>query len=155
MLRIAIVCAGLAVGAVATLAPAFGQDDEAYRATLQDIEATWGFVPTFIQQFPKAALPAAWAELKAVELSETTAVPPKYKALISLAVSAQIPCAYCIWLDTASARQLGATDEEIQEAVAMASLTRYWSTFFNGMQVDFDLMKREFGGEAADVGQRQ
>ena len=41
----------------------------------------------------------------------------------------------------------GATEEEIQEAVAMAALPRHWSTIFNGMQVDFDQFKKEMGGE--------
>ena len=29
----------------------------------------------------------------------------------------------------------------------MAALTRHWSTFLNGMAVDFDQYKAEFGGE--------
>lgn len=74
-------------------------------------------------------------------------MPAKTKALISLAVAAQIPCTYCIWADTQSARLAGATDEEIREAVAMAALTRHWSTVFNGMQVDFETFKKELGGE--------
>jgi AhpD family alkylhydroperoxidase len=74
---------------------------------------------------------------------------PKVKALISLAVAAQIPCDYCIWADTNSARQAGATDAEIAEAVAIAALTRHWSTIFNGLQVDLETFKREMGGEMA------
>jgi hypothetical protein len=31
--------------------------------------------------------------------------------------------------------------------VAMAALTRHWSTVFNGMQVDFETFKKELGGE--------
>ena len=52
-------------------------------------------------------------------------------------------------LDTMSAREAGATDEEIREAVAMAALTRHWSTILNGMQIDFEGLKREFSGEEA------
>ncbi|WP_406871349.1 carboxymuconolactone decarboxylase family protein [Aminobacter sp. P9b] len=118
-----------------------------YDATLQDIQKSMGGVPSFVKQFPKAGLPGAWSELKALEFSDKTALPAKTKALISLAVAAQIPCTYCIWADTQSARQAGATDEEIQEAVAMAALTRHWSTVFNGMQVDFETFKKELGGE--------
>ncbi|RUW95844.1 carboxymuconolactone decarboxylase family protein [Mesorhizobium sp. M2A.F.Ca.ET.037.01.1.1] len=106
-----------------------------------------GGVPSFVKQFPKAGLPGAWAEVKAIELSDKTALTPKEKSLISLAVAAQIPCSYCIWSDTENARHAGATDQEIQEAVAMAALTRHWSTIFNGMQVDFDQFKKEMGGE--------
>lgn len=117
-------------------------------ATYKDIEQTLGKVPAFIGQFPKSALPGAWAEVKALEFSDNTAIPPKFKALISLAVSAQIPCNYCIWEDTMGARQAGATDQELQEAVAIAALARHWSTIFNGMQVDFQTFKKDLGGEA-------
>ena len=129
----------------ATLASAARADD--YDAAVKDIQATMGGVPSFVKQFPKAGLPGAWAEVKAIELSDKTALPPKVKSLISLAVAAQIPCSYCIWSDTENAKRAGATDEEIQEAVAMAALTRHWSTVFNGMQVDFDQFKKEMGGQ--------
>lgn len=138
-----IAVAGVFAGALAST-PARADD---YDATLKDIQSTMGGVPSFVKQFPKAGLPGAWAEVKAIELSDKTALTPKEKSLISLAVAAQIPCSYCIWSDTENARHAGATDEEIQEAVAMAALTRHWSTIFNGMQVDFDQFKKEMGGE--------
>ena len=115
-------------------------------AVYRDVEATFGAVPTFVKQLPKAALAGAWQLQKDLEVSEKTALSPKTKALISLAVAAQIPCHYCIWADTNNAKRLGATDEEIGEAVAMAALTRQWSTYFNGLQVDFETFKKELGG---------
>jgi AhpD family alkylhydroperoxidase len=140
----------LATGLAAPLAaPAARADDASVEATLGDIEATLGFVPSFVRQVSPVALPGAWAELKAVEFSDGTAIPMKYKALISIAVAAQIPCQYCVWLDTQSARAAGATDEEIEEAVAIAGIDRHWSAIFNGMQVDFDRMKSEFSAMAA------
>ena len=108
-----------------------------------DVQKTFGSVPTFVKQFPDAALAGLWAEEKDLELSDKTALPPKVKALISLAVAAQIPCQYCIWSDTMTAKQLGATDAEIGEAVAMAGLTRNTSTLLNGLQVDFTQFKKE------------
>lgn len=121
-------------------------------ATYKDIEQTLGLVPTFLHQVSKTALPGAWAEVKALQFSGDTALPPKVKALISLAVSAQIPCSYCIWEDTESAKQAGATEDEIEEAVAIAASTRHWSTIFNGMQVDFETFKRDLGGNPDAVG---
>ena len=121
-------------------------DDAKVQATMDDIQATMGGVPTFIGTVSKAALPGLWTQLKELELSEDTALDPKTKALISLAVAAQIPCTYCVWSDTNSARAAGASDEEIAEAVAIAGLTRNWSTIFNGMQVDFETFKKELGG---------
>ena len=105
-------------------------------------------MPPFVNVFAKAALPGAWMEVKALSFSDNTALPPKMKALISLAVAAQIPCTYCIWSDTQDARRAGAPDEEIREAVAIAALTRHSSTIFNGMQVDFETFKKELGGDA-------
>ncbi|TPI43260.1 carboxymuconolactone decarboxylase family protein [Mesorhizobium sp. B2-9-1] len=144
-LRFASLIAAAGVSA-AVLASAPARADD-YDAALKDIQSTMGGVPSFIKQFPKAGLPGAWAEVKAIELSDKTALTPKEKSLISLAVAAQIPCSYCIWSDTQNAKHAGATDEEIQEAVTMAALTRHWSTIFNGMQVDFDQFKKEMGGE--------
>jgi AhpD family alkylhydroperoxidase len=115
-------------------------------AIYKDIEKTVGGVPSFIKALPPAALPGIWQQTKDLELSSETALPPKTKALISLAVASQIPCTYCIWADTRTARQLGASDEEIGEAVAMAGLTRNMSTVLNGLQVDFDQFKAEMGG---------
>lgn len=139
-----LIAAAGTLAAMLTSAPASADD---YDATLKDIQSTMGGVPGFVKQFPKAGLPGAWAEVKAIELSDKTALPPKVKSLISLAVAAQIPCSYCVWSDTENAKRAGATDEEIQEAVAMAALTRHWSTIFNGMQVDLAQFKKDMGGE--------
>ncbi|WP_315920313.1 carboxymuconolactone decarboxylase family protein [Mesorhizobium sp. SP-1A] len=136
----AAACASLLVATCAARA-----DD--YDAAVKDIQATMGGVPSFVKQFPKAGLPGAWAEIKAIQFNDKTALSPKTKSLISLAVAAQIPCSYCIWSDTQDAKRYGATDEEIQEAVAVSALTRHWSTVFNGMQVDFDSFKKEMAGQ--------
>lgn len=117
-------------------------------ATYKDIKQTLGSVPTFLHQVSKTALPGAWAETKALQFSGETALPPKVKALISLAVSAQIPCSYCVWEDTESAKKAGASEDEIEEAVAIAATTRHWSTIFNGMQVDLETFKKDLGGGA-------
>ena len=119
-------------------------DDGVYK----DIEQTIGGVPTFARQVPTVALRGAWQEFKELDLSDKTALPPKVKSLISLAVAAQIPCQYCIWSDTEDARRAGASEEEIGEAVAIAGLTRNWSTIFNGLQVDFDQFKKDLSGGA-------
>ena len=145
-----LVALAAALALVATAAPAAGPDagpDASAEATYAEIEAALGTVPTFIKLFPKAAVAGAWAEARDLEFSDDTALSPKVKSLISLAVSAQIPCDYCVWSDTRKAREAGATDQEIAEAVAMSALTRHWSTFLNGMAVDFDEYKAELGGE--------
>jgi len=135
-----------AIVAMAALgAPYAAAEDRAAAAAAakDDIAATLGGVPTFVNAIADAALPGLWQQAKDLELSGDTALDRKTKALISLAVAAQIPCTYCIWSDTQAARSAGATDQEIAEAVAMAGLTRNMSTIFNGMQVDFDTFRAE------------
>jgi len=149
MLFAATLAAAIGGALAGGVRPALSGDAMPPEAVYKDIEQTFGAVPTFIRQVPKAALAGAWQEEKDLELSDKTALTPKVKALISLAVAAQIPCNYCIWADTNNAKQFGATDEEIGEAVAMSALTRHWSTLFNGLQVDFETFKKELGGEQA------
>ena len=120
--------------------PAAAQDSQ---ATYRDIEQTLGSVPSFFKQLPETAIAGAWAEMKAFQLNPKTQLNGKTKELIGLAVAAQIPCQYCVYFHTAAAKLNGATDAEIREAVAMAAITRHWSTVLNGMQVDPDGFKRE------------
>ena len=125
-------------------APTFAQDvTPSLEATNEEIKALFGKFPTFLEGYPKIALPGAWASTKALEFNGDTALTAREKALISLAVSAQIPCQYCIWADTVAAEQYGATREQIGEAVAIAALARHWSTVFYGLQVDLKTFQEE------------
>lgn len=121
--------------------PAASQQVE---ATYADIEKTLGSVPTFFRNVPQAALPGAWKTMKEFQLAPGTALSPREKELIGLAVAAQIPCQYCVYFHTRSARAAGASEEQIREAVAMAANTRFWSTVLNGTEVDFDGFRKEF-----------
>lgn len=138
-----LISAALFAGPVA-LSPA-GAEDDSYATAMKDIESTLGFVPTFFKEQPRAGFAGAWQQLKELEFSENTALSPKVKALIGLAVVAQIPCEYCIWADAESAKAAGATEEEIREAVGIAATERYWSTMLNGLQADLPTFKADFG----------
>ena len=111
-------------------------------ATYAEVEQMFGFVPTFIKQFPPEGVEGAWQEIKALEFGET-AIPAKYKSLIAIAIAAQIPCQYCLYVDTKSAKIEGATDAEIYEAIAMSAITRHWSTILNGGLVDDATFQKE------------
>lgn len=111
--------------------------------TYRDIEATLGLVPGFFRAYPEAGLPGAWADFKNVQVSERTALPPKVKQLIGLAVSAQVPCSYCVYFHTQVAKAYGATPDEIKEAVALAGISRHWSTVLNGMAIDMAAFRGE------------
>jgi alkylhydroperoxidase/carboxymuconolactone decarboxylase family protein YurZ len=50
---------------------------------------------------------------------------------------------YCIAFHTEAAKLNGASDLEIREAVAMAAITRHWSTVLNGAMPDEAQFKRE------------
>lgn len=144
----------LLIASVAVLAfmsvdqPAFAQDANARaEATYQDIARTYGFVPGFAKAYPKHAISGAWQMSKALEMGPDNKLDPKVKSLINLAVAAQIPCRYCIWIETEMAKKAGASKDEISEAVAQAAYVRHWSTVLNGMQIDFDQFKKEFAGQ--------
>ncbi len=138
--RVAIVT----LGVVALAAPAIAQDSrKAAEETYRDIQATLGIVPGFFRAFPEAGIAGAWAEMKNVQMSGTTALSPKVKELIGLAVAAQVPCSYCTYFHTKVAKANGASDEEIKEAIAMASIVRHWSTVLNGTQTDSATFKQE------------
>ena len=110
----------------------------------EDIRATLGLVPAFFNSFPDAGIAGAWREMKGLQLNPDTAIPPKYKELIGLGVAAQIPCRYCTAFHTQVSTALdGATQAEVQEAIAMAAIVRHWSTFLNGAQIDKASFKAE------------
>ena len=132
----------IALASVVGIAGARAEDPSA-TAAYKDMQATLGIVPGFFKAFPQSGIAGAWAEFKTVVLDPNTALNGKTKQLIGLAVSAQIPCTYCIYFHTAVAKANGATDEEISEAVAQAAITRHWSTVLNGMQVDLTAFKTD------------
>lgn len=106
--------------------------DDVYK----EIEGTYGFVPAFIKEYPKNAVVGAWKDMKSIQMNPNSAIPGKYKDLIGLAVSAQVPCRYCTYFNTQNAMMDNANKEELQEAVAMAGFTREMSTYLNGLAVD-------------------
>jgi AhpD family alkylhydroperoxidase len=119
------------------------QTNSAYQKAIKEIEEQFGIVPVMFNVFPDYALPGAWENFKALSGPESK-IPPKYRELLQLAVAAQIPCQYCIYFHTAAAKAFGATEEEIQEAVADGAQTRHWSMILQGNQVDFEAFKEEF-----------
>lgn len=142
-IKLAALAAAIAVSASFATAQELPSAEDAYK----EIEATYGLVPGFIKAYPRTGIAGALAMTKGLHFDETNALDPKMKSLINLAVAAQIPCQYCIWIETKLAKKRGATDQEVAEAVAHAAFTRHWSTVLNGMQIDFETFKAEFGGD--------
>jgi AhpD family alkylhydroperoxidase len=125
------------------LSPARAEPDA--KAAYRDIEQTHGFVPGFMKAFPAVEVAAIWDEMKTIQLDPHTALAPKTKELIGLAVAVQIPCRYCTYFHTQVAKLDGASDEDVTEAIAMAGITRHWSAVLNGLQIDFPEFKQELG----------
>jgi AhpD family alkylhydroperoxidase len=99
--------------------------------------------PPFLKAIePQAGVSSAWQEWMAV-FNPKGALDGKTKELIGLAVAAQIPCQYCVYGHTVGAKQAGATDEQIKEAIAAAALVRKMSTELNGNQYDMAEFKKQ------------
>lgn len=147
-MRTTMTIAAIAVAGMFAVSLAAAQELSPAEQTYKEIETAVGVVPTHFKAYPKAAVAGAWAMTKGLDFGEGSGVlEPKVRSLINLAVAAQIPCRYCIWLETKMARDRGATDAEVAEAVALAGYVRHWSAVLNGLQIDFETFKTEFGGD--------
>ena len=60
------------------------------------------------------------------------AIPAKYKELMALAVAFTTQCPYCIEIHGGKAREAGATDQEISEAVVIAAALRAGAAITHG-----------------------
>jgi AhpD family alkylhydroperoxidase len=106
--------------------------------------------PQWIQQvFTGQELQAAREEVRTVYPDPDAALDAKTKQLIALAVAAQIPRQYCTPGYTTPTQKAGASDPQLQEAVALAAQVRKLSTMLNGLQYDMDKFRTEVGVPAA------
>jgi AhpD family alkylhydroperoxidase len=119
------------------------QDTSDYEKAKSEIKETFGTFPSWFDSYPKYALSTAWENYKTLKSSNST-ISSKNTELIQLAVAAQIPCVYCVYFHRISAKEFGATDEEIKEAVALGAETRHWSMVIQGSGISFEEFKAEF-----------
>jgi AhpD family alkylhydroperoxidase len=117
--------------------------DAARAAIFKDIEATLGIVPDFFKLMPSTHLEAEWKVFKDFQLSDKTALDPKTKELIGLAVAATMHCKYCTYFHTVAAGMNGATAQELNEALLMTKHTSGWSNYLTGARYDLEQLKRE------------
>ena len=108
----------------------------------QEIEQTFGSVPSMFQTIPDSSLESEWNLFKEAQLAESP-IPHKYRELIGVAISAVSKCKYCAFFHTELAKLHGATKEEIENAVHYAKSSAGWSAYINGMQLDYDQFKKE------------
>ncbi|MCK5277848.1 MAG: carboxymuconolactone decarboxylase family protein, partial [Cyclobacteriaceae bacterium] len=121
-----------------------------HQQAINEIEESFGFVPSFFKLLPDEYLGNEWDLQKRLTLEETL-IPNKYKELMGLAVAAVTRCKYCTYYHTVAAKLFGATDEEIEEAMHYTKQVIGWSTYINGMQMDYDQFKKEMDRIAEHV----
>ena len=108
----------------------------------KEIEGMFGLVPSMFKSIPDSSLELEWKLLKTVQFDEGP-IPNKYRELIGVAISAITKCRYCSYFHTELAKLNGASDAEIEDAVHYAKSTAGWSTYVNGMQLDYETFKDE------------
>lgn len=112
----------------------------------EEIEQYLGHVPSFIEALPEEAADHGWAIMRDLQLEETEPS-EREKALTGLGAAAAIQCPYCIHFHREEAKLADVTDDELNEAVSLASMVRYFSTVLHGTQIDVD----EFADETASI----
>ena len=108
----------------------------------EEMEHTLGLVPSFFKLIPDSTLELEWELFKKIELDESP-IPNKYRELIGLAIAGVTKCHYCAFYHTEVARLFGASEEEIEDAMHYAKTVAGWSTYVNGLQLDFEQFKDE------------
>lgn len=124
------------------------------KETYKEIEHMMGLVPTMFKLMSNTSLEAEWQLFKKIQI-EDTAIPGKYRELIGAAVAATLRCPYCAYFHTEMAKLMGATDAEVEDAVHYAKSSVGFSTYINGMQVDFKKFKSEIDHACAHIRQSQ
>jgi len=115
-----------------------------------EMKGMLGMVPTFFKAIPDSSLEMEWLLFKHLQF-EDGPIPTKYRELIGIAISAVSKCHYCAYFHTVTAKLNGATEAEIEHAVHYAKSSAGWSTYINGLQVDFDQFKDEINQIAEHV----
>jgi len=131
--------AALFVTLVATQATAQTMTADEVRA---EARAALGAAIPEVENYPDSMVAGAWAWMGDVEDGKG-AIDAKTMQLIGLAVASQVPCQYCTYYHRAAARSLGATDQEIAEAAAIAGYVRNWSAVLYGTGTDLDAYRAQ------------
>ena len=116
-----------------------------YEKTKAEIIQALGTVPQFIDAVPEQMLPMAW-EFFNSSSNPKNELPAKYTELIKLAVSAQIPCQYCVLAHKVNAKAAGASEKELKEAVMAGAWVRHWSTLAQSTTMEFKAFEKEYMG---------
>jgi AhpD family alkylhydroperoxidase len=109
---------------------------------LKEIEQTFGVIPSMFKALPESTIELEWNLMKRVQMEEGP-IPNKFRELIGVAIAAISKCRYCSYFHTEMAKLNGATDAEIEDAIHFAKSSAGWSTYINGLQLNFEEFKAE------------
>ncbi len=108
----------------------------------QEIQEMFGLVPGMFKAVPDSSLELEWQLFKRVQF-DAGPIPNKYRELIGVAISAVTQCRYCAFYHTQLAKLNGASDDEIEDALHFAKSSAGWSTYINGLQLDYKQFQSE------------
>ena len=115
--------------------------DQLVKETYQDIRDTrkTEYIGNFWKYlaFDPSLLKEVWTDVKNIMTKETL-IDKKTKEMIYMAVSITNNCSYCTHSHTASAKNLGMSDEEHSEFLRIVALAAKTNQLVNGLQVPVD-----------------
>jgi AhpD family alkylhydroperoxidase len=116
-----------------------GQATGKVKAVYSEIKKTFGTIPSLFKAMAHQPeyLDASWQKLKVV--MGPGKLDRKTKEMIAVAVSAANNCEYCVNAHTAALKQLGVTDPEIVELMAVVDLFSGLNKFLDGLRIEPDL----------------
>jgi AhpD family alkylhydroperoxidase len=120
----------------------------------KEIKEMFGLVPSMFKTLSDESLELEWKLFKRSQFDEGP-IPNKYRELIGVAISAISKCRYCAYFHTELAKLNGATEAEIEDAVHYAKSSAGWSTYVNGMQLNYENFKEEIDRACEHVRQLQ
>ncbi|ELZ17008.1 alkylhydroperoxidase [Haloterrigena salina JCM 13891] len=110
--------------------------------TRAEIEEYLGRVPSWIDALPEPAADHSWGIVRDLELEETE-LEGREKALVALGAASAMQCPYCVHFHREEAKLEEVTDEELSEAIGVASGVRYFSTVLHGAEIDYETFVSE------------
>jgi AhpD family alkylhydroperoxidase len=108
----------------------------------KEMKQLLGLVPSFFKTVPDDVLEQEWTLFKRIEMDDGP-IPTKYRELMGVAIAGTTHCRYCSLFHTEMAKLNGASEQEIEFATRVAKNSAGWSTYLNGMQVDYDEFREE------------
>ena len=106
----------------------------------EELKKVLGFVPnTFKAMGHTPEFLESMINLDEVTRVSKGEIPRKYRDLICLAVSAANGCTYCVYAHAALAKQAGATDREIAEALACTAMMSAFNNYNKALGLKPDI----------------